>query len=129
VTPRARTVPALTPARMRAIPLPRPDEGGDKEERGRVLVAGGERQNPGALVLSGTAALRAGAGKLRLAAPASIAVPRRKRRAKSDRIDGFEFEHNFRKNGTKRLLLNVRCVPAMDGEERLLILSAKEANS
>jgi len=57
------------------MPLPRPDEDGDKEERGRVLVAGGERQNPGALLLAGTAALRAGAGKLRLAAPASIAVP------------------------------------------------------
>lgn len=66
---------ALTPARLRRIPLPRPDEGGDKEERGRVLVAGGERQNPGALLLAGTAALRAGAGKLRLAAPGSIAVP------------------------------------------------------
>ncbi|MFL5387073.1 MAG: NAD(P)H-hydrate dehydratase [Longimicrobiaceae bacterium] len=74
MTARSRA-PALTPARMRALPLPRPDEGGDKEERGRVLVAGGERENPGALLLAGTAALRAGAGKLRLAAPASIAVP------------------------------------------------------
>jgi ADP-dependent NAD(P)H-hydrate dehydratase len=76
VTARRPAAPAaLTPARLRRIPLPRPDEGGDKEERGRVLVAGGERQNPGALLLAGTAALRAGAGKLRLAAPASIAVP------------------------------------------------------
>jgi ADP-dependent NAD(P)H-hydrate dehydratase len=65
---------ALTPERLRRIPLPPPDERGDKEDRGRVLVAGGERQNPGALLLAGTAALRAGAGKLRLAAPASIAV-------------------------------------------------------
>jgi ADP-dependent NAD(P)H-hydrate dehydratase len=73
--PRSRGAIALTPARLRRIPLPRADEGGDKEERGRVLVAGGERQNPGALLLAGTAALRAGAGKLRLAAPASIAVP------------------------------------------------------
>jgi hydroxyethylthiazole kinase-like uncharacterized protein yjeF len=75
VTARSRAAVALTPARLRRIPLPRPDEDGDKEERGRVLVAGGERQNPGALLLAGTAALRAGAGKLRLAAPASIAVP------------------------------------------------------
>ncbi|HEV7589404.1 MAG TPA: NAD(P)H-hydrate dehydratase [Longimicrobium sp.] len=75
MTGRLRSAAALTPARLRRIPLPRPDEGGDKEERGRVLVAGGERQNPGALLLAGTAALRAGAGKLRLAAPASIAVP------------------------------------------------------
>jgi ADP-dependent NAD(P)H-hydrate dehydratase len=74
VTARSRGTAALTPARLRRMPLPRPDAGGDKEDRGRVLVAGGERQNPGALVLAGTAALRAGAGKLRLAAPASIAV-------------------------------------------------------
>jgi len=73
--PRSGGAAALTPARLRRLPLPRPDEGGDKEERGRVLVAGGERQNPGAILLAGTAALRAGAGKLRLAAPASIAVP------------------------------------------------------
>jgi len=64
----------LTPDRLRRIPLPPPDEEGDKEERGRVLVAGGERENPGALLLAGVAALRAGAGKLRLAAPESIAV-------------------------------------------------------
>ena len=76
MTARRSTSPAaLTPARLRRIPLPRPDEGGDKEERGRVLVAGGERLNPGAVLLAGTAALRAGAGKLRLAVPASIAVP------------------------------------------------------
>ena len=72
--PRPGGAAVLTPARLKRIPLPRPDEGGDKEERGRVLVAGGERQNPGALLLAGTAALRAGAGKLRLAAPRSIAV-------------------------------------------------------
>lgn len=72
---RATRAAALTPARLRAIPLPRPHDGGDKEDRGRVLAAGGERQMPGALLLAGTAALRAGAGKLRLAAPASIAVP------------------------------------------------------
>jgi hydroxyethylthiazole kinase-like uncharacterized protein yjeF len=75
VTARPRSAAALTPARLRRLPLPQPDEGGDKEERGRVLVAGGERQNPGALLLAGTAALRAGAGKLRLAAPESIALP------------------------------------------------------
>ena len=64
----------VTPERLRRIPLPPADERGDKEARGRVLVAGGERENPGALLLAGTAALRAGAGKLRLAAPRSIAV-------------------------------------------------------
>lgn len=64
----------LTPERLRRLPLPDLDAEGDKEARGRVLVAGGERENPGALLLAGTAALRAGAGKLRLAAPQSIAL-------------------------------------------------------
>jgi hydroxyethylthiazole kinase-like uncharacterized protein yjeF len=49
------------------MPLPFPDEGGSKEERGRVLVVGGGRETPGALVLAGVAALRAGAGKLQIA--------------------------------------------------------------
>ncbi|HWS56036.1 MAG TPA: ADP/ATP-dependent (S)-NAD(P)H-hydrate dehydratase, partial [Pyrinomonadaceae bacterium] len=52
---------------LRRIPLPWPDEGGDKEERGRVLVVGGGRETPGAVVLAGVAALRAGAGKLQVA--------------------------------------------------------------
>lgn len=64
----------LTPERLRRLSLPALDAEGDKEARGRVLVAGGERENPGALLLAGTAALRAGAGKLRLAAPRSIAL-------------------------------------------------------
>jgi ADP-dependent NAD(P)H-hydrate dehydratase len=63
----------LTPARLRTLPLPEPDARGDKEERGVVVVAGGARETPGALLLAGTAALRAGAGKLRLAAPEGIA--------------------------------------------------------
>jgi ADP-dependent NAD(P)H-hydrate dehydratase len=49
------------------MPLPFPDEGGSKEERGRVLVVGGGRETPGAPVLAGVAALRAGAGKLQIA--------------------------------------------------------------
>jgi ADP-dependent NAD(P)H-hydrate dehydratase len=49
------------------MPLPLPGEGGDKEERGRVLVVGGGRGTPGAVLLAGTAALRAGAGKLQVA--------------------------------------------------------------
>lgn len=64
----------ITPELLRRIPLPRPDEGGDKEERGRVLVVGGGRETPGAVVLAGTAALRAGAGKLQVATGASNAA-------------------------------------------------------
>lgn len=54
--------------------LPQPDEDGDKEARGRVLVVGGGRETPGAVVLAGTAALRAGAGKLQVATLASNAA-------------------------------------------------------
>jgi len=50
-----------------------PREGGDKEERGRVLVVGGGRETPGACLLAGTAALRAGAGKLQVATVACVA--------------------------------------------------------
>jgi ADP-dependent NAD(P)H-hydrate dehydratase len=64
----------ITPALLRAWALPQPDEGGDKEERGRVLVVGGELETPGAVVLAAEAALRAGAGKLRVAVPRSIAL-------------------------------------------------------
>ena len=63
----------ITPEVLRRIPLPMPEEGGDKEERGRVLVVGGGRETPGAVVLAGTAALRAGAGKLQVATGASSA--------------------------------------------------------
>ncbi len=65
----------ITPALLRREwALPQPDEGGDKEERGRVLVVGGERETPGAVVLAAEAALRAGAGKLRVATPRGIAL-------------------------------------------------------
>ncbi|MGX7952714.1 NAD(P)H-hydrate dehydratase [Tsuneonella sp. HG249] len=47
----------------------------DKNERGRVLVIGGSRLSPGGLRLAGEAALRAGAGKVRLATMESLAVP------------------------------------------------------
>ena len=44
-----------------------------KNSRGRVLAIGGSRMVPGALRLTGEAALRAGAGKLQLATIASVA--------------------------------------------------------
>jgi ADP-dependent NAD(P)H-hydrate dehydratase len=49
--------------------LPELDVEGDKESRGRVLVVAGSSQMPGAAVLAGAAALRAGAGKLQIATP------------------------------------------------------------
>lgn len=48
-------------------PLPRPDAAGDKDTRGIVLVVGGAVELPGAVLLAGIAALRAGAGKLQIA--------------------------------------------------------------
>lgn len=61
-------------ALLRRMPLPEPEDGGGKEERGRVLVVGGSRELPGAVLLAGTAALRAGAGKLQIGAPAALGL-------------------------------------------------------
>jgi ADP-dependent NAD(P)H-hydrate dehydratase len=58
---------------LRAWPLPTPSSDGDKEERGHVLVLGGSREMPGAVILAATAALRAGAGKLTIATGRSVA--------------------------------------------------------
>ncbi|MDO9360027.1 MAG: NAD(P)H-hydrate dehydratase [Polaromonas sp.] len=58
---------------LAAWPLPGIDESADKEARGSVLVIAGSREIPGAALLSATAAARAGAGKLLVAAPASVA--------------------------------------------------------
>lgn len=63
----------VTRAFLRRHPLPKPESDADKEARGRVLVIGGEISLPGAIVLAGIAALRAGAGKLQLATCKSIA--------------------------------------------------------
>jgi ADP-dependent NAD(P)H-hydrate dehydratase len=48
-------------------PLPEPAADTDKNSRGHVFVAGGSEAVPGALRLTGEAALRAGAGKLQFA--------------------------------------------------------------
>src|SRR3954466_11666753 len=61
-------------ALLRGWPLPAIEEDGDKESRGRVLVLAGSREMPGAAILAGTAALRAGAGKLVIATPPSVAA-------------------------------------------------------
>ena len=55
-------------------PLPMPEGEVDKDARGRVMVIGGNREVPGAALLAGTSALRAGAGKLHVATAASCAV-------------------------------------------------------
>ena len=63
----------LTARLLRGMPLPDPD--GGKERRGRVLVIGGSLRVPGATMLAGIAALRAGAGKLQVATAADVALP------------------------------------------------------
>lgn len=63
----------LDATRLQAWPLPSTASGGDKEDRGHVLVIGGSRQMPGAAILAATATLRAGAGKLTVATGQSVA--------------------------------------------------------
>ena len=64
----------LDAALLRDFPLPDHPDDGDKEERGRALFIAGSREVPGAALLVGLAALRAGAGKLQIAAPESVAL-------------------------------------------------------
>lgn len=64
----------VTPQTLRDWSLPELEDGGDKRARGTVLVVGGSVSTPGALLLTGLAALRAGAGKLQMATVTSTAV-------------------------------------------------------
>lgn len=63
----------LDRAALDAHPLP-PIVDGGKETKGRLLVIAGSRQVPGAALLTASAAMRAGAGKLKIACVESIAV-------------------------------------------------------
>lgn len=56
-----------------AHPLP-PIVDGDKDSKGRILIIAGSRDVPGAALLAAHGAMRAGAGKLRIATVQSIAV-------------------------------------------------------
>lgn len=62
-------------ALLQTWPLPSPEGSQSKEDRGRVLVIAGSLHVPGAALLSGEAALRAGAGKLAVGVPQDIALP------------------------------------------------------
>ena len=65
---------SVTRAFLAQHPLPMPEGEVDKDARGRVMVVGGNREVPGAVLLAGISALRAGAGKLQIATAASCAV-------------------------------------------------------
>lgn len=75
------TVEVLTPQLLRGWPLPVPEEGGGKHDRGTVHVIGGAVSTPGAVLLAGVSALRVGAGRLQLttveqtATALAVAVP------------------------------------------------------
>jgi hydroxyethylthiazole kinase-like uncharacterized protein yjeF len=60
----------ITPSVLRAWGLPDPGE--SKKSRGRIMVVGGSRRTPGAVVLAGEAALRVGAGRLGVVVPKSV---------------------------------------------------------
>lgn len=62
----------VTAGLLHRWPLPEP--GQDKEARGRVLVLGGTASTPGAVLLAGEAALRAGGGKLQIATAEPVAA-------------------------------------------------------
>ena len=63
---------ALDRSALDKHPLP-PVIDGDKETKGRILIVAGSREVPGAAPLCATAAMRAGAGKLKIATVESIA--------------------------------------------------------
>jgi hydroxyethylthiazole kinase-like uncharacterized protein yjeF len=89
-----RSVP-ITAALLRRWQIPQPSEDADKQDRGIALVVGGAVEVPGALLLAGVAALRAGAGKLQIAGPRSaatalgVAVPEARVFSLPETGDGF----------------------------------------
>lgn len=69
----ARPAPeVVTPHLLRGWPLPGLKD--DKESRGRVLIVGGSRSNPGGVLLAAEAALRVGAGKVQVVTTESTAT-------------------------------------------------------
>jgi hydroxyethylthiazole kinase-like uncharacterized protein yjeF len=65
---------AVTTALLRRWQIPQPGGDADKQDRGISMVIGGSGEVPGALLLAGVAALRAGAGKIQIAGPRSAAT-------------------------------------------------------
>jgi ADP-dependent NAD(P)H-hydrate dehydratase len=64
---------ALTRAALNSFPLP-PVVDGDKETKGRILIIAGCRELAGAALLVANAAMRTGAGKLRMATVTDVAI-------------------------------------------------------
>jgi ADP-dependent NAD(P)H-hydrate dehydratase len=72
VIPMSSHAEIVTPSLLRGWQLSK--RAAEKDDRGTVLVIGGARRTPGAAVLTGLAALRAGAGRLVLAVADPVAV-------------------------------------------------------
>jgi len=66
---------SLTRNALKRLPLPALEAACDKESRGHVLVLAGSSEVPGGALLTALASMRAGAGKLTIATPASVAIP------------------------------------------------------
>ncbi|GAA4000578.1 NAD(P)H-hydrate dehydratase [Sphingomonas humi] len=64
---------ALDPDTLRKHPLP-PIGSGDKDDRGSILIIAGSREVAGAALLTATAAMRAGAGRLQIVTVESAAT-------------------------------------------------------
>lgn len=75
MTARSPTAKRIDVGLLRRWPLPRLQAHADKSARGDVLVVGGSREVPGAALLAGEAALRSGAGRVRIATARSAAAP------------------------------------------------------
>ena len=59
---------------LKSHPLPDWNDETHKAERGKLLIIGGSRRIPGAAILAARAALRAGCGSVRVAAPEGVAL-------------------------------------------------------
>lgn len=69
-------MPRNTPETASPETLPAlPEPASSKQERGDVLVIGGAAKTPGAVALTGIAALRVGAGRLTVAVAETVAAP------------------------------------------------------
>lgn len=72
MTPAPTEPTQVTPALLRAWPLPSP--AGTKDDKGRLLIVGGSTSTPGAVLLAAEAALRVGAGKVQVATTRATAT-------------------------------------------------------
>lgn len=59
---------------LKTMPLPDWSDDANKGTRGKLLIVGGSKRIAGAVILAARAALRAGCGSVRVAAPESVAV-------------------------------------------------------